>query len=65
MLNKLQEIRTAGMARISEAPTLDVLQDIRRELTGKKSELNAQKVEAICKNLDKELKEVEDLAKID
>ena len=39
MLNKLQEIRTAGMARISEAPTLDVLQDIRRELTGKKSEL--------------------------
>ncbi|MGN0673663.1 MAG: phenylalanine--tRNA ligase subunit alpha [Anaerovoracaceae bacterium] len=39
MLNKLQEIRNAGMARISEAPTLDVLQDIRRELTGKKSEL--------------------------
>jgi len=39
MLNKLEEIRNAGLARISEAATLDALQDIRRDLTGKKSEL--------------------------
>lgn len=39
MLNKLEEIRNAGLVRISEAATLDALQDIRRDLTGKKSEL--------------------------
>ena len=38
---------------------------VSKRATSKIEELNAQKVEAICKNLDKELKEVEDLAKID
>lgn len=39
MLNKLEEIRNNGITRIAEAANLDSLQDIRKELTGKKSEL--------------------------
>ena len=38
---------------------------VSKRAASKIEELNAQKIEAICKNLDKELKEVEDLAKID
>jgi len=39
MLNKLEQIRNNGITRISEAANLEALQDIRKELTGKKSEL--------------------------
>ena len=39
MLNKLEEIRKTGIARINEASDLEKLQDIRKMLTGKKSDL--------------------------
>jgi phenylalanyl-tRNA synthetase alpha chain len=39
MLNKLEEIRKIGIARINEASDLEKLQDIRKMLTGKKSDL--------------------------
>ena len=41
MLNKLEQIRQSGLDRIAEADSLEMLQDIRRELTGKKSELQS------------------------
>lgn len=39
MLNKLEEIRQNGLNKIAEAATLDALQEVRRELVGKKGEL--------------------------
>lgn len=39
MLKRLEEIRENGLARIAEAGDLDGLQEVRRELTGKKGEL--------------------------
>lgn len=39
MLEKLEEIRKIGISKIKETADLDKLQDVRRELTGKKSEL--------------------------
>lgn len=39
MLDKLDRIREEGIARIADAADLDRLQDVRRELTGKKGEL--------------------------
>lgn len=40
MLGNFDEIREQGLKKISEAADTDILQDIRRELTGKKSELS-------------------------
>lgn len=40
MLKRLEEIRHTGLQKIAEASDLNVLSDIRRELTGKSSELN-------------------------
>ena len=39
MLDKLEKIREEGFRRISEAADMDMLESIRKELTGKKSEL--------------------------
>lgn len=39
MLNKLEEIRKTGLEKIQNAASLDELQNIRKNLTGKKSEL--------------------------
>lgn len=40
MLNRLEEIRHTGLQKIVEASDLNVLSEIRRELTGKNSDLN-------------------------
>ena len=39
MLQRLEEIRESGLAKIAAASDVDTLQDVRRELTGKKGEL--------------------------
>lgn len=39
MLQRLEEIRESGLAKIVAASDVDTLQDVRRELTGKKGEL--------------------------
>lgn len=54
MLNKLEEIRERGLARIAEVGDLDKLQEIRRELLGKKSEL--QEVLKSLGGLDADMK---------
>ena len=41
MLERLESIKELGLKKIKETETLDQLQEVRRELTGKKGELTA------------------------
>ena len=41
MLQRLESIKELGLKKIKETETLDQLQEVRRELTGKKGELTA------------------------
>ena len=39
MLERLETIRQEGLEKISQAASVDALQEVRRELTGKKGQL--------------------------